>query len=279
MAANILESLLPKNHSFHLEYIEDFKALSQETQNQLLFETYQNFLTCFRCFSYETWINMFYNPELVSIKLLLLKDEYFNRYAGSVLIEVYSLKYIENDPSIENEYITSKLCIQVLEQYHGLGLGEKMIIESERLVQKAFPGKNRMSLNLVLNPISLHVGFKMTSLTYPSLNPYPDEEVKNFLKKCRDMLHLQSPNEEKPYHVYYEGACAVGLPKKEFFANLEKLSLHKQTFIKQTGLEVGHIFITLSFFNLLENNTLKLPAGNYERFESTGIELKEFTSL
>ena len=279
MATNIFESLLPKSHSFHFEYIEDFKALSQEAQNYLIFETYKLFLASFRAFSYEDWINMFYNPNLLTVKLILLKDKHFNQVVGFSFNEVYSIKYLENDNSIENEYFTSNLIIAILEHYQRLKFGEKLFVETERLMRRAYPDKNRISANLVISPISIEIGYKMTSFYYPSLIPSPNEDIDRMYRKIKEVFNLQSPYEDKPYIAYVENGHVVGMDKKKFRANFDKLSSEYQYFLEQTGLKKGHVLFTLSVYNLVENNTLKLPAGNYERFADSGIEMKEFTNL
>ena len=83
MASNLEESLLPKFHSFHIEYVENFKALSQEAQRYLIFETYRAHLACLRGLTFEDWIEIFYNPNLISLKIILLKDKFsINMPAG-----------------------------------------------------------------------------------------------------------------------------------------------------------------------------------------------------
>ena len=243
-----------------------------------MFETYQHFLGSFEYCTFEKWIGMMYNPNTISMKLILIKDKFFNRYVGSVLIDVHLIKYIENDSSIENEYFASKMCIQLSDHYRGLGLGEKMLTAGEMLVKKAYPDKNRIGLEMVMNPISYHVFYKLTSLFYPCVNPFPNEDTENLLKRAKEYFHMKSVYEAKPYVARFEDCNIIGMPIEQYFLQLEELSPDKQYFIKETGLKTGNIILTLSIYNLLENNTIKLPAGNYERFADFEMEMKEFTT-
>jgi hypothetical protein len=119
----------------------------------------------------------------------------------------------------------------------------------------------------------------MTPLFYPGVNPFPNEETEDLLTKTRELLNMKPVYEDKPFVVSIENAFVVGLPKKQYFSQLEELSPDKQYYINQTGLKKGNLILTLSIYNLLENNTLKLSAGNYERFRDLGMEMREFSGF
>ena len=259
-----------------LEYIKEFRTLNEKEKEFILHRIYSMFSTCFTAFNYEEFKDYFLGVQGFSSKAFLLREKTFGLDVGFTFLTLDRFYYKDNDFSAANEYISSYYVCGVLPHYRGGNLGKELYNISENYVRDEYKNNNRVTFNTTLNSMFYEHRTELSPLVFPGPFELPNGEIEKMMKKMMRKYDVKGISEEKPY-VYELPAYINNADNKRYLKERTSASKARQFFIDQTGLQHNMFLVNLVIYNLLEDNTLGIKAGEYYKVPKTSIEVVDYT--
>ena len=253
------------------------RKLDTYTRDKILHQTYTLSLTSLIAFSFEQYVSLCLDPSKKEIRFLLMKERRFDTLIGYSCYPVHELHLSPNDSSLANKYIstiTYNILIQPNLRCHA---GLKMYDIAELLVKRDYPNYNRLSFNTTMNPIIYEYRTQISDLVTPNPLKPKNSKLDHLLDRLiEDLGHPR--NQEHPLVRVYPGAYLVGVDYENSLKNIEKASEQKKFFLKVTQGRPDWALFNVAVFNLVQDNTLGLPAGEYSRFPDPDFDVFELGS-
>lgn len=264
----------PIPSDFCLDIISDFNMLPEAEQKYLTLESYKLLLATISGLSFSTYQGVTSNKQALVNKLILIREKNYNTYVGFSFAHIFEIFFKSSDKSRENRYITTTYYNGVLSHFRGYDLGRILMQSLEYSVQNEFPDNNRVSFNITLNPYYYDLRSRLTPLVVPGPRPVANSNPEELLKKTMETLGLKAHDPKvNPYVISLESVHPAGVNQQVYLDNVHKYSIYSQYHMKQTNFRHGLLLCNLSFYNLIENNTLGLPSGRLTTFNPVECEV------
>ena len=178
--------------------------------------------------------------------------------------------------SLRNEYISSYHLFGILPNYRGGSIGKEIHNISENRIRDEFKNYNRVTFNTTLNSSVYEHRAELSSLVFPGPFDLPNGEIEKMMKKMMEKYELKGISEEKPFVV--EIPAVINKADNQRYLNERaKANKARQYFLDQTELKDNMLLANLVVYNLLEENTLGIKAGEYYNVPKTSIEVVDYT--
>ncbi|OMJ66594.1 hypothetical protein SteCoe_36506 [Stentor coeruleus] len=260
-----------------VDVISDFNKLPETEQKYLTLESYKLLLATISGLSFPTYQGVTVNKQALVNKLILIREKNYNTYVGFSFAHVFEIFFKPSDKSRENRYITTTYYNGVLSHFRGYDLGRALMQTLEYSVQNEFPDSNRVSFNITLNPYYYDLRSRLSPLVVPGPRPVPNSNPEELLKKTMETLGLKALDPKiNPYVISLESVHPAGVNQQEYLDNAHKYSIYSQYHMQQTKFRHGLLLCNLSFYNLIENNTLGLPSGKLTNFKPVECEVNNY---
>ena len=128
-----------------------------------------------------------------------------------------------------------------------------------------------------LNPIMYEYRTQISDLVTPNPLKPKNSKLDHLLDRLiEDLGHPR--NQEHPLVRVFPGAYLVGVDYENSLKNIEKASEQKKFFLKVTQGRPDWALFNVAVFNLVQDNTLGLSAGEYSRFPDPDFDVFELGS-
>lgn len=265
--------------NIYFEYIRDLRALDTYNRDLIIHSTYTIFLTVLRALSFQEYLDLIIDPNLISSSFLLLKERRFNTIIGYNFFPVNEFFYKDDDKSEQNRYITSGYYpIAIQPNFKSQYLGRTLCLISELLLKQEFKNSNRATFNTTINPVLYEQRAQLTPFTVPGPRTMPNEHPENFLKKLIKVHGFKCYSEDKPYIKVYKNACVIGYDAKKNLEKVGKVSEMQRYIIEQLDGNNDWTLCNLAIFNLIKNNTLEIAPGEYFDHPPVDYDVFDYSS-
>ena len=264
---------IPSN--IYVEYVDDFKSLSNDEQEYLFHRTYLIFLVSMTGFSYDQYKEFFRSLPGFSLNLFLIKEKKYDTEIGINFFSFDKMYLNDNDCSNKNLYLSTYNGCALVPHYRGGGLGRLLIDLVESKARKEFPDINRVSYNATLNPFFYEYKSELTPLMFPGPNIMPTDGPERLIRKFMKRYGDESISEDRPYVIHLP-LEVPGADIKRYQGETVFKSKAREYYIKQTGFEYGHLLANLAIFSLVDDNTLGIKGGSYEKIPEINFEIVKY---
>ncbi|OMJ79900.1 hypothetical protein SteCoe_19987 [Stentor coeruleus] len=251
---------------FYFEYIRDFARLDKRVQEMLIDRAYEIYSTSFKGLDKNSFADSeFYDPIAVCIKLLLLKTRNDNIIQGFATVALYEFYALPNNFSLSNKYLISNGIVCLSTSYKGKGALKDINITCAHLLVDEYNQGNFIHIDVSSNPITYYAMCKIGKFIVPMYQRVYSEDIEKFMIRFIRKLGYERV-EGKNNLVVRDTYGALGIDKRLFLDNLDKLPEEMKYFIGLTGLEDNVGLCFLSAYRAIQGNSLGIPQTDYKSF-------------
>lgn len=251
---------------FYFEYIRDFAGLDKGIQGVLIDKVYEIYSTSFKGVEKDSFVQSeICDPKAFCTKLLLLKTRHDNSIQGFAVVCLYELYALPNNFSPSNKYLVSNGLVCLSASYKGKGALKDINITCAHLLVDEYNQGNFVHIDVSNNPITYYAMCKIAKFIIPNYQITHSEHIEKFI--VRFIRQIGYEKIDNKHDLITRGDYGVlGLDKKLFLDNFDKLPEEMKYFIRLTGLEdeIGLCF--LSVYRACEGNSLGIPQVDYDTF-------------
>ena len=265
----------PDNLYFYL--IREFHNLSEYEQEVCFRRMYILYLSGVRGLTYDEFRMNIINRKGKYKLLAFFKERTFNTDIGFAFSSADEIYYKENDFSKENTYLVSFDLSVLLPHFSGSGLLLALFSIGRRILMSQFPGFNILGFQRVANPSAYEIACNSGCIVYPTHLKPDSPDLDKIHKKL--MIHYGlDKNQISPFIVnmpFRLISYDLELSRKKY----KESSDFYRFFIDQTDLKASHLLVAVILENLIEGNTLGVPAQKFIGNIDFGYEFKVYDSF
>ena len=206
-----------------------------------------------------------HNNKMTNIHLFLARDTTTHQPEGLTINIVLKEYFLENDYSIENEYIVVAQMSAVVEKARNKGIYKESSFLEIIFLNKFNLGKNLVFFDTAVSPI-VYQKVSKHALLFPNSMMQTPKNLEKFMIKLMDKFEYESVGEEN-YFIVNDEIVLDSNDKEKWMSNYNNLPRETKYYIDQTKLRdnIGLLYFICG--RLIEGNTLGLPAFELELTE------------
>ena len=247
--------------------IEEYRNFNHATFDQkyfLISKIYPCFFSLFsslEAFS-ELVQNYFYSPFASSSTLYTIQQKTSDEVLGFNIITYIEISLAPNDQRNENKYITINGFGCLKKSARGGGFQRQFNVYKNKSEISHFKNRNVLLVDICINPLSYYGVCQISKILYPKYNKKTPEAFEEIFKKVSKIAEYEGVEENnkflvKDYFNANESLLARFRGKQDGFP--EDIRFFNQVTGLREFVGLGYVAVV----NLVEGNTLGLPAGDH----------------
>ncbi|OMJ70163.1 hypothetical protein SteCoe_31921 [Stentor coeruleus] len=247
--------------TIYFEVIEDFRTLHYGIQDKLIQELHCLYGPVFD-FSEEYLARLFTHPKATTCIVILGRELDSSQLVASCIIMPFFFEHIENDHRPQNQFLSGHGILCVAEKYRINKLAWVIGDITEEVLWTLYPNTNIIEFGFMVSPLSFYAAAVRSKLAMPDGKAQKNPKIHQLFEKLKTIVPTRSKKVgDNPYvHQIFP---PVKNDLDLIFENLDRLPRVMKYFVNETGLTPGYGLMAMQISQLVEGNTLELPAGQY----------------
>jgi hypothetical protein len=201
----------------------------------------------------------FNSPDSIQTNILLFREKSTNEIGGFSVYYFFKHHFPNNSHSKENTFLMTTLfgCLKDTNRRSGLRKEYFKIKGISDLID--YPHSNLVHFDVSINLISYYGVCQVSNCVFPNYSRQVPEQVKEFLVGLAEKFEYSRYGHD-PF-VVNDSFEDSKFDREYWMKNYKTMPNDVKFFIDKTNLEKNVGLAYVSVYNLIENNSLGLPAG------------------
>lgn len=271
-----------KNSSkpYYYQIFEDINHANPIEKQFLVSQVIDIFKMCFPAVAnYNNIISYyFYFHEAKSVYLIFVIDKKTNLVQGFQLNVIIEERLEEGNRSEANTYTVAKGIVGTRPEYRQTGLYKEITLLFIFHVLRKLGQRNFICFDLVINPVIFYFAQKITKWVYPGLIKEISRKQMEFFVRLKKRLLFTPASESNP--ILVQAMTSLTDSEIQYWRkSYSKIPKEMKFVIDQTKLEKNVGVAYMAIINMIEGNTLGLPAGVYLDMVDLKVEAFEHSFI